>query len=118
MKKRNVLFSSLITILILISFGVFSLNLLALNQILRADTHINFVKLIEKENVQDKVMMVLYTGLMADYCTLKADRQSVIFKYTLAEDFTVKINEAETLFQSILKKQHEQLGIDCATDEP
>jgi hypothetical protein len=111
--KKNILLVGLPTVILLALFSLISMNFLGLNQLLRADSTISFVKLIEKENVQDNVLGVLYTSLLADYCTLKADRQSLVFKYSLAEDFSAKIIEIETLFQSTLKAQHQRLRFDC-----
>jgi hypothetical protein len=113
MKKLLISFLAVVGIAGLAGLSLLSLHLFEFNQLVRADAHINFVKLIEKENVQDKVMSVLYSSLMADYCSLKADQELLVFKYTIGEHFTAKIDEIESLFATTLKAHHERSGSDC-----
>lgn len=113
MKKLMMVLLGAGGLFIVASFSVVSLHLFELNQLLRADMQVGFVKLIEKEEVQDKVMSVLYSNLKADYCGIKAAQQQLVFKYTLAEDFKSKLNEIEVLFTTTLKSLHQSDPLDC-----
>ncbi len=113
MKKLMMVLLGAGGLFIVAGLSVISLHLFEFNQLLRADMHIGFVKLIDKEQVQDKVMSVLYSNLKTDYCALKAAQQQLIFKYTLAEDFNSKLGEMETLFATTLKSLHQSDSLGC-----
>lgn len=98
MKPLKMGLLGLMALLLLTAIIVISLNLLQFSQLMKADSHAHFVELIEQENLGDKVVSVLYDDLKADYCTLKADQQSWVYKYTLNDDFVQKISKIEQLF--------------------
>jgi hypothetical protein len=113
MKKFKTLILSSMASFLLVGITIISMNLLEFSQLMRADVHVSSVRYIEGDNVRDEVLLILYDGLRDDYCGLKTDQQSLLFKYTLDEEFIEKITKIEKLFATILKKQYEQSIPDC-----
>ena len=95
-------------------FFIFSIrNVWQYGQLLLANQMINVVQVLGDENMSERLLTHMYGHVKDDYCLLNRDKENFVFKYTLNRQFTYTINEAEELFNTILKSQHGQGKIDC-----
>ncbi len=107
LKKKSLFIAFTLTFLLGLSF--FAINILQSIQIIKADQRIHFTKLLENENVSEKLKKSMYLGLFADYCGFKSDIDSAVFKYTLYSEMNGVINSIDDSFNTYLKDQRNAL---------
>lgn len=106
MKKLTIRLFSFIAFLLV--FSVLIMNTWEYGRLLQVDQLINVVKMLENEPVSDRLLQHLHGDLSSHYCELNEDKQSLVYKYTLDEQFSFLMGETEGLFNAMLKPQHEQ----------
>ncbi|WMN58979.1 hypothetical protein NI389_12215 [Pseudoalteromonas xiamenensis] len=105
-----------LTCLVLLLGALFTIlmNLLERVQLGFAEQRIGFVKILESAEIKHPdVLKAMYTGLFADYCYFTADKESLLFKYTLKTKMEEVLVKITTLNNTVLKEQATSLALNC-----
>ncbi len=82
-------------------------------QLTKTEIRMNFVRLLENEQVRAGIMDLQYATLMTDYCLLQNDLPNWLFRYTQADAMQSSMQQIEQLVKGPLQQSHQRLQWQC-----
>ncbi|QTH70691.1 hypothetical protein [Pseudoalteromonas xiamenensis] len=111
--KKGLLVSTFLVILLGALFAIL-INLVERAQLGFAEQRVGFVKMLDSAEVRHPgILIALYTGLVADYCYLSANKDSLLFKYTLKTQIEKTLATITLLNDTVLREQATSLALNC-----
>jgi|GEM_PF-6870206 len=114
MRLKTILCSVALTLAICIGlFSFIAIQGFMQLQLTKTEIRMNFVRLLENEQVRAGIMDLQYATLMTDYCLLQNELPHWLFRYTQADAMQSSMQQIEQLVKGPLQQSHQRLQWQC-----